>query len=152
MGVEIQIESGLVEVRVSGRVDAASTKSDWIDKIRAKAEAEGAPVCLLSVFEPGFHLPISILAAGSRQMISVAPYVRAAAVVVSGEHERATLRACRLAVGPSYQVEMFSDEASARAWLLAQRPSPSRTVAGHDFLRAHHEGVLSMPLELAPRS
>lgn len=149
MGVEIRTEGKLVTLRVSGRVGFSQVNSRWVEVIRETAEAHGQRVSLLCIFEPDLELPIQLLSAGVRQMVAIVHLVHASAIVARGERERAMLRASTLAVGPAHWVEMFHEEASARAWLLEQ--SRSRAVTRHDLLRSKHEGFFAMPLELAPR-
>lgn len=127
MGVEIRTEGELVHLRCSGRIEPAPVGASWTDALRAAAEREGGPILVVCEFRPGLELPVSLLAAGARQTLPVLRFMRAVALVASGEPERSMLRASVLVVGPPHPIELFEDEESALTWLDQFRSKPART-------------------------
>lgn len=122
LGAEVRIERELVRLKISGRrADSFRQGPSWTDAIREASEREKKPVLLLCTLEAGVEIPISLVAAGARQTVPVVPLLRAVAVVVPGERERAMIRAAVMAVGASYPVELFECEDEALLWLSELR-------------------------------
>jgi len=117
MGVDCRIESGIVVLDVFGRADMLGLEKRWPDKVREAAAIVGPPILLLVKLAPGMELPTVALGGGIRDALSIAPLLRAVAMVATHEREQAILRAAVVAVAPQHPIRLFANEEEARAWL-----------------------------------